>query len=128
MGLRLPQVQTYDIHTRMGQLLPLGGYEIFFGADRRMASPPHKDVYMEIMEVTPHPSSEPYKVRHRQIPRLYVGQHSEGILVHSGQPYTAPSHNEPKAKASGLSKSVGYISRMVSKIGTAVCRTACTVV
>jgi len=85
-------------------------------------------VYMEVMEITSNANSKPNKVWHRQIPRLYVGQYAQGVLECCGQSDNAPVRNQPKVEKGWLSLYVRYLSRMVSKIGTAVCRTARTVV
>ena len=57
-----------------------------------MASPPFADVHLEIVEETTDAGEEPHQVWHRQMASLSMGQHKQGLLAHSRQLGTRPSH------------------------------------
>ena len=96
---------------------------------RRMASTPHSDVYMEGMEKTKDKNGKSYQMRNIPLRSLQSELFQvERLLAHNGDSNLAYGHIQCQLEEERLSEPVGFISRMASKVGTAVCGTACTVV
>ena len=93
-----------------------------------MATRTYKDVYMEKLEENRHKVQEPPKVWHKEMVGMAMGKYPQGLLAYCALPDTSKSHVQGVSKTCPISEPSGVLREIASALGTAVCRTARTVV
>ena len=92
-----------------------------------MAAQSYTHVYMEMLETSADTFQEPATLWHRKMAGMAVGQYPERLLAY-GARLSAQSHNQREFETGALSLAYGILRETASVLGTAVCRTARTVV
>ena len=93
-----------------------------------MAALTHKDVHMEKLKENRHKVQEPPKVWHKEAVGMAMGKYPQGLLAYCAQPDTSKSHIKGTLETCPISEPYGALRETASALGTAVCRTARTVV
>ena len=128
LGLREAQGETWLCNPRVGELLSACGDAQLSERNGRMVTLSHKNVYMEMLETSTHTLQEPAKMRHSEVASVAMGEYPKRVLAHRSQPDTQTCHIKRELETSALSHTYGILRETASVLGTAVCRTARTVV
>ena len=93
-----------------------------------MVTSTYKDVYMEKLEENRHKVQKPPKMWNKEVVGMAVGKYPQRLLAHCTQPDTSESHIQGASKTRPIPEPYGVLREIASALGTAVCRTARTVV
>ena len=83
---------------------------------------------MEKLEENRNEVQEPPKMWYKEVVGMAMGKHPKRLLAYCAQPYTSKSHIQGASKTCPISEPYVVLREVASTLGTAVCRTARTMV